>query len=422
MVEFQKDYRIDIDQNIKNLMDDAFERAVEERENGIAGYYNLPEDSKVVVSEINAYVSSNTTIKKCDTIAVIGIGGSSLGTKAIDSMLRHKSPEAKQIIFFENPDPVEISKKFLSIDRDKTIFIVVSKSGSTIETISILKAVISYFNLDLEGKDKNRLIVITDEGSTLCHFADRYDLKVYTIPHNVGGRFSVLSAVGIVPLTLAGYDTCSILDGGAKMVYRFFDRKEEHLLIKAAFIATNWERYRMNVLFAYASFLGNFTKWYVQLWGESLGKLNKSRKRVGPTPLGQIGSVDQHSFLQLIIEGPVDKTVTFIKVKDFENQLSIPDTTLENIQKCDFVNGHTFNELINAECDATREAIAQQGVPADTIVLDRLSETNIGELILYFEILTSLTGSMLNIDTYNQPGVELGKRILVDKFKNLKLL
>jgi len=419
MINYEKDFKWQIDNNINNLMDEAFEKVVEECENGVAGYYNLPEDSKMIVTEVNAYVSSNDIIKNCDTIAVIGIGGSSLGAKAIDSILRYKSPQAKRIIFFENPDPIDLSQKFASIDKDKTVFIIISKSGSTIETMSIFKAVISYFNINLKKEDRDRLIVITDEGSVLCHFADHYDLKVYTIPDNVGGRFSVLSAVGIVPLTLAGYDTCSILEGGAKMVRRFFDRNEDHLLIKAAFIATNWEKYRMNVLFAYASFLDDFTKWYVQLWGESLGKFSKSGKRVGLTPLGQIGSVDQHSFLQLIIEGPIDKTVTFIKIEDFENQITIPDITLENIQKCDFVNGHTFNELINAECDATREAIAQQGVPVDTIILDKLSETNIGELILYYEILTSLTGAILNIDTYNQPGVELGKSILVDKFKKV---
>jgi len=417
MIHYENSFELKVYNNISSLINKAFGTVREECEKGIVGYYNLPEDSKMIVAEVNAYAESNSTIKNCDTIAVIGIGGSSLGTKAIDSMLRHKYPEAKRIIFFENPDPVEISQKFSSIDKDKTVFIVVSKSGSTIETISIFKALISFFNIDLNGEDKNRLIVITDEGSVLCHFADKYALKVYTIPSNVGGRFSVLSAVGIVPLTLAGFDTCSILEGGARMVRRFFDREEEHLLLKAAFIVTNWEKYRMNVLFAYASFLDDFAKWYVQLWGESLGKFDKSGNRVGLTPLGQIGSVDQHSFLQLIIEGPIDKTVTFIKIEDFENQISIPDITLENIETKDFVNGYTFNELLNAECDATREAITQQGVPVDAIILDKLSETNIGELILYFEILTSLTGAMLDIDTYNQPGVELGKRILTDKFK-----
>jgi len=220
----------------------------------------------------------------------------------------------------------------------------------------------------------------------------------------------------MVPLSLAGYDTCSILEGGADMVQRFFDAKEEHLLLKAGFIATHWETYRMNVLFSYGTYLEDFTKWYVQLWGESLGKVDANGKRVGPTPLGQIGSVDQHSFLQMIIEGPRDKMVTFMKIDDFENRLMIPDITLEHIEKSNFVNGHTFNELLNAECDATCESVVQQGIPVDTITLDRLSEANIGELILYYELLTSLVGAMLNINTYDQPGVELGKRILAQKF------
>jgi len=416
MVTYEKRFDWEADNSAVVLMDEAFGRLIEEREKGVAGYYNLPEDSKMIVTEVNAYATSSTVVKESDTIVVIGIGGSSLGAKAIDAMLRHKYPEAKRLLFLENPDPVEISQKFETIQKEKTIFIVISKSGTTIETMSIFKAVIAYFDLEIEGDDKERLIAITDEGSALCRFADRYGIKTYTIPHNVGGRFSVLSAVGMVPLSLAGYDTCSILEGAAGMVQRFFDAKEEHLLIKAGFIATHWETYRMNVLFSYGTCLEDFTKWYVQLWGESLGKVDANGKRVGPTPLGQIGSVDQHSFLQMIIEGPRDKMVTFMKIDDFENRLTIPDITLEHIEKSNFVNGHTFNELLNAECDATCESVVQQGVPVDIITLDRLSEANIGELILYYELLTSLVGAILHINTYDQPGVELGKRILVQKF------
>jgi len=419
MIKFKKDFELNIDKDIDTLINRAFYKIAKEYKEDIVGYYNLPKDSKVVVDKINTYATSSSIIKSCNTIVVIGIGGSSLGTKAIYSMLRHKYPKAKQIIFFENPDPIEISQKFSSINKDKTIFIVVSKSGSTIETISIFKAIVLFFDIDLNKEDKNRLIVITDKDSNLYNFANKYALKVYTIPSNVGGRFSVLSAVGIVPLTLAGFNTGAILEGGAKMVHSFFDEKKRHLLFKAAFIATNWKKYRMNVLFAYASLFNDFIKWYIQLWGESLGKFDKSGNRVGPTPLGQIGSIDQHSFLQLIIEGPKDKTLTFIKIEDFENQISIPDITLKNLETKDFVNGYTFNELLNAECDATYEAIAQQKIPIDAIILDRLSEENIGELILYYEILTSLTGAMLCVDTYNQPGVELGKHILLDKLKKI---
>ncbi len=401
------------------LMVEAFGNLVYEKEKGVAGYYNLPDNSSLIVSEAEAFAASSTTIQECDTIVLVGIGGSSLGTKAIDSALRHKYPDAKRILFLENPDPVEIEEKFEVIKKERTLFIIVSKSGTTIETISIFKAIIAKFDIDLKGKDKERVIAITDEGSALCHFVDHYGLKAYTIPHNVGGRFSVLSSVGIVPLTFAGYDTCSLLSGASAMVERFFNAEHEHLLIKAAFIAENWRNYRMNVLFAYASFMEDFTKWYVQLWGESLGKIDTKGERVGPTPIGHIGSVDQHSFLQLIMQGPRDKSVTFIKVEDFEKKLKIPDIKLEHIDKCDYVNGRTFNELINAECDATFESMVSEGIPVDSITLDRINEANLGELVLYYELLTSLTGAMLHIDTYNQPGVEMGKRILVKKFQKV---
>ncbi len=413
--DLQLDWRVDEEANER--MTEAFGNLVYEREKGVAGYYNLPEDSKLIVSEVRAFASSNETIRTCDTVVVIGIGGSSLGAKAVDSMLRHRYPEARRILFLENPDPVDILGKFATITKERSLFLVISKSGTTVETMSIFKAVIDHFHIDLDGEDRERIVAITDEGSALCRFVDHHGIKAYTIPHNVGGRFSVLSSVGIVPLTLAGYDTCSLLEGGASMVERFFDAREEHLLIKAAFIATHWKRYRMNVLFAYATFLEDFTKWYVQLWGESLGKIDRCGNRVGPTPSGHIGSVDQHSFLQLVMQGPRDKSVTFLKVERFEKDLEIPDIGLEHIQKSDFVNGHTFNELINAECDATRRSVKMEGVPVDSITLDRVDEANIGELIVYYELLTSLTGSMLHVDTYDQPGVEAGKRILAKRFQ-----
>ncbi len=405
------------DEEANELMAEAFGNLVYEKEKGTVGYYNLPVDSRLIVSEVEAFAASSELIQSCDTIAVIGIGGSSLGAKAVDSILRHKYPEAKRLLFLENPDPVDIEEKFATLKKDKTLFIVISKSGTTVETVSIFKAAIKRFGIDLKGEDKERIIAITDEGSALCRFVDYHGLKAYTIPHNVGGRFSVLSSVGMVPLTLAGYDTCSLLSGASAMVERFFDAQEEHLLLKAAFIASNWREYRINVMFAYASCLENFAKWYVQLWGESLGKIDRCGNRVGPTPVGHIGSVDQHSFLQLIMQGPRDKSVTFIKVEEFEKKLKIPDIRLEHIEKSDYVNGHTFNELINAECDATRESLSDEGIPVDSLTLSRADEATVGELIVYYELLTSLTGAMLHINTYDQPGVEAGKRILVKKFK-----
>jgi glucose-6-phosphate isomerase len=221
----------------------------------------------------------------------------------------------------------------------------------------------------------------------------------------------------MVPLTLAGYKTCDMLSGAQGMVRSFFAREADHVLRKGVHYAQHWEDYPMNVLFAYGTHLENFTKWYVQLWGESLGKIDAEGRRVGLTPLGHIGSVDQHSFLQLIIEGPRDKTVTFLKVEHYSTDLTIPSISLEHIEKNDYINGHTLGELLDGECDATWESIRSQGVPTDGIVLDRISPENLGELILYYELLTSVAGATLGVNTYDQPGVELGKKILVKKFQ-----
>jgi len=418
MVDYRIEKKSEAGNELHEMMEAAYGRLVEEREQGIAGYYNLPEDAPLIVDEVEADAAGRESWKSADTVVVIGIGGSSLGAKAVDQALRPLGGALRRLIFLENPDTLEIREKFAAIDPKKSLFIVISKSGGTIETTSIFKLAIAHFGLDVDGKDRERIIVITDDGSILSRYAQKHGLASYLIPANVGGRFSVLSAVGIVPLTLAGYDTRALLAGARRMVDGFFARREDHLLHKAAFFAANWQQYRMNVLFAYGSCLEDFTKWYVQLWGESLGKIDTDGHRVGLTPLGHIGSVDQHSFLQLIIEGPRDKTVTFLKIETVEGDLEIPRITLEFIEKTDYINGHTLHDLLNGECDATMESIRNEGVPTDAVVMDRLSPENIGELILYYELLTSLVGAMLHIDTYNQPGVELGKKILVKKFQN----
>ncbi|BAF72229.1 glucose-6-phosphate isomerase [Sulfurovum sp. NBC37-1] len=418
MVTYEKDFSLQRDEPGKAEMMDVFHAIEKEAKEGVSGYYTLPEDSKMIIEEVESYVGREPGIfVSLETIVVMGIGGSSLGTKAIHAALESKYTEAKNIFFLENPDPVSLRKQFDRIDRDKTLFIVVSKSGSTIETTSIFKAAIDHFDLHLEGKDAQRIMVITDENSPLDRFAASYSIKSFHIPANVGGRFSVLSSVGIVPLMLAGYDVQAILEGAGSFAKRFFEVEEEHLLRKARFLTQYRDDYPVTVLFSYGDCLENFTKWFVQLWGESLGKIDGQGRHTGLTPVGHIGSVDQHSFLQLIIEGMRDKTVTFIKIENFDYDLEIPDISLKYIEKVDYVNGHTFNELIDVECDATRESLMAKKIPVDRIVLGKVDEANIGELIMYYEILTSACGIMMNIDTYDQPGVELGKQILVKKFR-----
>ncbi len=417
MIEFEKYFSFDLDDEANKKIMNAFGSLVYEKERGVSGYYNLPYDSVNLLSEVeNFIVNEDGIYQSAVNIVVIGIGGSSLGTKALDSMLKHKYKNIKNMLFLENPDPVTLSNNLSAIKKENSIFVVVSKSGGTIETMSIFKTVLSYFDIDLENSDKKRVIIISDEGSPLCRFADNYSLKAYTIPGNVGGRFSVLSAVGIVPLALAGYNVKDILDGARVFLESFFNSQEEHVAIKAFFQVQNYKKYPINVLFSYGDALEDFTKWFIQLWAESLGKMDTKGNNVGLTPVAHVGSVDQHSFLQLIMQGPRDKTVTFIKVSNFENDLSIPDMSLIDLEKTDYVNAHSFNELINAECDATKESMVAMNIPVDMIILDKIDEKNIGELIMYFELLTSYAGALFGINTYDQPGVEFGKKILVKKF------
>jgi len=390
--------------NLDAACERAFETLWHERQKGLSGHYDLPFGSMRLLERIPKYPH----IKK---VAVIGIGGSSLGTKAIYELLKHRIHH-KEILFLENPDPIDLEDKLARIKKNETLFIVISKSGTTIETISIFKAVIKHFDLDLAKDD---LIFITDPGSPLERLGNDYGVAVYNIPPNVGGRFSVLSAVGIVPLTIAGFDTENLLLGAQRLVRDFFERRADHILQKAAYYHKIYPRIRMNVLFSYSSMLVDFNRWYEQLWGESLGK-RKGKERIGPTPIAHIGSIDQHSFLQLLIDGPLDKTVTFLKVKEFRNHLKIPDITLPHLQSTDFVNGHTFNELINKECEATMESVRMQGVPTDLIEIGSIKAKNIGELILYYQLLTSSVAALFGINAYDQPGVELGKKILKSKF------
>jgi glucose-6-phosphate isomerase len=394
-------------------MQNAKSKIKEEMDSGCVGYYKLPKDSLGMVES-----AKSIKLNGIKQIVVIGVGGSLLGIKAIDSILRPITPHAKEMLFFENSDPLSISSTISKIIKDEACFFLISKSGLTIEATSIFKTLIKQFDLELDNA-KN-IFVITDEGSVLSHFANHHNIAQFNVAQNVGGRFSVLSAVGVVPLQVAGYDMAKVLNGAGEFLDSFFGADEDYLLKKACYIYENSKNKNINVVFSYADCLENLTKWYIQLWGESLGKVDKKGQNVGITPVSLIGAIDQHSFLQLVIEGPKDKTMTFINIEDFSNDLSIPDITLKYIEKTDFVNKQSFNTLINEQCKATMQSVLESGVDADSITLDKISEQNTGAIIIYYELLTSLVGAMLDIDTYNQPGVELGKTILYRSFGDKK--
>jgi len=374
------------------------------------GYYNLPEQN---IDDILSY--ADTFDEHIQNIVVLGIGGSSLGAKAIYEFLKPVKDPIRKLYFFESTDPLNIMELLSKIDLTKSHFLVISKSGTTVETISIFKY------LYVKQHDPSLYTFVTDSGSALDAFAQEIGSKVFYLPAEVGGRFSVLSVVGLLPLALCGIEIASLLYGANKIKESFFNDGyiRESLLNKAIFYAKYHTTYNINCLFAYSETLRYFSEWYVQLWGESLGKKQcNSAFNVGVTPIGLIGPKDQHSFLQLIVEGTRDKSVTFIKIDDFQNDLKVPDISLPHLGSLDLLNGVTFHDLINMQSDAVIEALLAQGdIPLDEIIIERVSEECMGQLIYYFELLTSLVGQLINVNTYNQPGVESGKIILKKKLE-----
>lgn len=370
-------------------------------EKELVGYYDLPALSNGIIEQISKLKKSLPNFKN---IALVGVGGSSLGVKAIYEMLAHGQ---KNLIFFDNLDPFLIASNLNKISLDDTIFIISSKSGTTIETISIFKCILERFKI----VNFENFIIISDPNSPLEIYATARNIRVFNIPKNVGGRFSVLSAVGLVPLGLSGVDVSEILNGAMACKAQHLGGDDDTILQKAYHYARH-ETAKINVLFSYSSRLASFNDWFVQLWAESLGK-KRGYKRVGLTPVGLIGSKDQHSFLQLIMEGAKDKTVTFITAKKHEDQnLKLSNLSLDGLQSCDFTNDLEIASVLNAQARATMQALKSENISVDEIRLDSLDAWHSGYLVYYYELLTSATGLMLGINTYNQPGVELAKLLL----------
>ncbi len=378
------------------------------------GYYNLPLQD---TSDIKEYAK---TITK-EHIIVIGVGGSSLGAMAIYEFLKKSKLFSKKLYFFDTTDPIDIAHKLSMVKehlQNNTHFITISKSGQTIESIAILK----YLN-SLAKINASNSTIITETNTTLAKYATKNNIKMFEIPKNVGGRFSVLSPVGLLPLSIVGANIDKLLKGAKKVRDSFFDKSEEYDIIiqKARFFVENKHRFNTNIIFSYSASLEAFNKWYVQLWGESLGKLNVNKTAQSHTPIGLIGPIDQHSFLQLIIEGKRDKSVTFIKIQNFDDDSTIPKTNLDGYDELDYIDDLSFSKLMNMQADATIKSVAERkDIPYDVITIDRVDEESIAKLIFTYQLITSIVAKFVKINAYNQPGVEYGKIILKDMLQKNK--
>jgi len=393
-----------------------------ERKAGKTPYRDLPFNEQIPA---HVMALADELRPRCENLVVLGIGGSALGNIALQTALNpymynldDSQRRGPRLFVFDNVDPAQFAS-FLdwACDKlDKTIFNVISKSGRTAETASQM-LIVRKMLLDKLGPDgfKNQLVATTDPGAgTLRKIADEYGLKSLEVPEGVGGRFSVLSAVGLFSAAMCGIDIDGLLAGARDMDIRVSDTEffKNPAAINAAVNFHYYKRAkRISVMMPYGYALKDFADWYRQLWAESLGKaktLTGSKVHIGPTPVKALGVTDQHSQVQLYREGPNDKLFTFLQVDNFEKDVQIgpaPDCAAE----LDYLAGKDLGKLINSEKTATEFALLKSNRPCVTISFDRVNPYTIGQFIYLFEVTTSLAGGLFGINAYDQPAVELGK-------------
>lgn len=378
-------------------------------------------NNQELVCEINEYAQS---VKgKFENILVLGIGGSALGglciTEAILkpywNMLSSKDRNGMPRIFFlDNIDPDQMSAMFQMLDFKKTLVNVITKSGSTAETMSAFMIVKHMMEKELGEAYKEHIVATTDaHKGTLRKIADEEGFKTFIVPDDVGGRFSVFSAVGLLPFALVGIDIKELLRGVCQMDAE--TRKtdiDKNIAAQNALIHYLMDKKgkKLSVMMPYSSRLKYVSDWYVQLWAESLGKeidLNGNVVHAGPTPIKALGATDQHSQVQLYNEGPNDKLITFVRVGKFDTNLEIPNVCGES--GLEYLCNKTINDLMNAEADSTRVAVTDYKRPNVTITLPVVNEYYLGQLLYMLEVQTAIAGALYNIDTFNQPGVEQAK-------------
>lgn len=359
-----------------------------------------------------------------ENILVLGIGGSALGGIAVTEALLKPywnllTPEQREnnprIFFLDNIDPDQITGLLEVLDLKKTLVNVITKSGSTAETMSQYMIIKAKMEQEL-GEDYRKHIVATTDKETgiLRQLANQEGYKTFVVPDDVGGRFSVFSAVGLLPFALVGIDIDEIMNGIKDM-----DLALKNTDIKQNIAAQNAlihylmdikKGKRLSVMMPYSSRLKYVSDWYVQLWAESLGKEvnNKGKKvNIGPTPLKALGATDQHSQIQLYNEGPNDKVINFIRVEEFDKTLEIPK--IFEYTGIGYLGGKTINDLINAEADSTRVALADYKRPTITISLPKVNGYYVAQLLYMLEVQTAIAGELYEINTFNQPGVEQAK-------------
>ncbi|RTZ59084.1 MAG: glucose-6-phosphate isomerase [Gammaproteobacteria bacterium] len=345
--------------------------------------------------------------ERFSTMLVCGMGGSSLGAKTAYSFLREHTKGEHRLLFLDNIDPLFVKKTLEELNWEDTVFCFISKSGTTLETVVFLNLILE------ELKKRNlkvdeRVIFVGDRGKAFEDLANSLGCEFFEIPSDVDGRFSVLTPSQLVPIHFADIDIKELWEGALELLR---DTTEDNPAVKLAkFKMHHYLNKGRNiaVMFAYGNYIYPFAFWYSQLWAESLGKNSK-----GQTPIKALGTVDQHSLVQLFREGPDDKVYQFIKVV---NNPEFPKVSNQPVI-LDYIGGKSVSQIFDALYEGTKTALIETGRPVVTLELDGYTAFNLGYLFMLYMVATVVAAQILDVNPFGQPGVELGKRIAKEKLK-----
>ncbi|MDR1166658.1 MAG: glucose-6-phosphate isomerase [Deltaproteobacteria bacterium] len=402
----------------------AFKDVESRYRKGLLPFMDLPHDQEIV--KATRKLAELGRKKKFENVVVLGIGGSALGASAVFTAVKalnhNELPQNKRngwprLIVADNVDPEGFATILDGLDLKNAFFNVISKSGATAETMSQFMVVYDQLQRTLgRSAIRDHLLVTTDpENGVLRKIVAANDFASLPVPPQVGGRFSVFTAVGLAPLAMVGVNVPELLAGAAKAVedsHKPVAGNKAYLFAGLNYILTTEKKRGVLVMMPYADSLAKVADWFGQLWNESLGKATRLDGAPNPhcqTSIKALGVTDQHSQLQMYMEGTEDKSVCFLGVENYRQNVNIPPIFKEH-EELSYLGGHSLGELINFERQGTARALAENGRPNFSLTTPKITAFNVGYLLQTLEIATVVSGSLYNIDPLDQPGVELGKK------------